>query len=509
MQYRTGVLALNHYMMKLLKKISIFRKSFRSRLVFAIGLIIFSLLLLYFIFFIQRLSALLTQGLVQRGESIAQNLGFSSELGILAGDPTFVDASATGIVEQNDVVFVGLYNKGGDIIASKGALREAGGLSVAMTDQTFLKKGVIIGQPIINGVGYYEFLAPITIHTSGLAGAGQVIGYSRVIMSLDGIRGETRKLILLYGIVTLLAVAGAGLIAAYFTRRMTGSIDALLLGVRHITTGDFDERIVVQTEDEFGRLALAFNGMAQSLKDAREHEEEISRMKSDFISIVAHQLRTPLTEIKWMLSVVLEKKHKFPQNQIELLEKGYGSTNRMVTLVNGLLNVVRIEEGRFGYTLHPVSIESVVRATVEERRIVAQEKNLTISLHFPKSAMPEVPLDAEKFSWAFANIVDNAIHYTPANGIIDITLTPEEGYLTLSVRDTGIGIPEREKKDIFGKFFRASNAILFAPNGSGLGLFIAKNIIEKHGGSIALESEEGHGTIATIRLPIIKNKETI
>lgn len=479
------------------------RRSFRSRLAIAIGLIIFVILSVYFIFFIQRLTASLTQGLIQRGESIARNLGFASELGVLAGDPTFVDSSASGILEQNDVVFAAVYNKGGDAIASKGKLENFERLLRDDAKDIVAQKISATRQITIGGVAYYQFVAPIVIRAGGVPGAGDAIGYSQVVMSLDAVRSEQRQLILLYGVITLISLFGAGAVVAYSTRRMTSSMDALMTGVWHISTGEFDQRIPMQAEDEFGRLAIAFNQMAQSLKEAHAREEEISRMKSEFISVAAHQLRTPLTEVKWMLNAALEEKEKLPSPHRDLFEKGYEAINRMIGLVNDLLNVVRIEEGRFGYEFSMAPLEPIIEAVIAEMRMTAEEKDLAISFRLPEHPLPKITLDAGKFPLAFSNILENAIHYTLPHGSIDISVRADgEAYVSVSVRDTGIGIPEEDRHQISTKFFRARNAMRAVPNGSGLGLFIAKNIIEKHGGTMLIESEEGKGTAVTLKLPL-------
>lgn len=233
-------------------------------------------------------------------------------------------------------------------------------------------------------------------------------------------------------------------------------------------------------------------------------EKMVDRMKSDFISIVAHQLRTPLSAVKWAIGMVMDgDAGKINIEQENFLRKGYESNQRMIGLVNDMLNVSRIEEGRFGFTFNKMSFQEVLNDVVSSVEGLVAKKHLKILLE-KRNQLPEIYLDKEKMELAFQNILDNAIKYTSDYGEIKISLNVTPTNLEVSVKDTGIGIPDIDKTRIFSKFFRSTNVVKMETEGSGLGLFIVKNIIEKHGGKINISSIEGQGTEVFFTLPLTK-----
>lgn len=232
-------------------------------------------------------------------------------------------------------------------------------------------------------------------------------------------------------------------------------------------------------------------------------EKEISRMKSEFISIAAHQLRTPLSAVKWTFKMLINKDFgKVTAEQEEFLTRGYEVNEQMIGLVNDLLNVSRIEEGRFGYKFKNISLEKIINNVISMGKERIKEKKIKLIFKKQPEAFPLIRADEERLSLAIQNIVDNAINYTPTRGKVTIVLTREKTNLILEVRDTGVGVPKSQFDRLFTKFFRADNVIRMQTKGSGLGLFIAKNIIERHGGKIEIESEEGKGTMVRMRLPL-------
>jgi len=231
-------------------------------------------------------------------------------------------------------------------------------------------------------------------------------------------------------------------------------------------------------------------------------EKMVDRMKSDFISIVAHQLRTPLSAVKWAVGMVMDgDAGKINIEQANFLRKGYESNQRTISLVNDMLNVSRIEEGRYGFTFKKMNFQEALNDVVAGLEGLVAKKHLKITLDKPEK-LPDLYLDKEKFGLAFQNILDNAIKYTPDYGDIKIALKLIPGFLEVAVKDSGIGIPDADKSRIFSKFFRSANVVKMETEGSGLGLFIVKNIIEKHGGKINLASVEGQGTEVVFTLPL-------
>lgn len=233
-------------------------------------------------------------------------------------------------------------------------------------------------------------------------------------------------------------------------------------------------------------------------------EKNIDKMKSDFISIAAHQLRTPLSAIKWSAGMLLKGDiGEITAEQADLLQKSYDSNERMINLVNDLLNVSRIEEGRFGYQFSDIKFEEIMKIILETSGPMMEKSGAKVEVDKKLSNLT-ICADKEKLLLALQNLVDNAIKYTPNGGKVEIKLKGEkDGMVSFVIKDNGVGIPKKDLPRLFSKFFRASNVMLMQTDGTGLGLFIVKSIIEKHGGRIEVASEEGKGTEFTIALPTI------
>lgn len=232
-------------------------------------------------------------------------------------------------------------------------------------------------------------------------------------------------------------------------------------------------------------------------------EKIVERMKTEFVSISAHQLRTPLSAIKWTLRMLLDGDlGKITKEQRSFLEKTYNSNERMITLINDLLNVTRIEEGRYLYKKELGQIEEIIQSAITFFKPSIKKRNLKIKIQKPKEKLPKISVDLEKLSLAIQNLLHNAIRYNNLGGKVTISLKCDKKKITVEIRDTGVGIPRDQQNRVFTKFFRGANVIRMETEGTGLGLFIAKNIIEGHGGEIWFESEEGKGSTFYFTLPV-------
>ncbi|MFH1823012.1 MAG: ATP-binding protein [Patescibacteria group bacterium] len=231
-------------------------------------------------------------------------------------------------------------------------------------------------------------------------------------------------------------------------------------------------------------------------------EKMIDKLKSEFISIAAHQLRTPLSAIKWITKMVLdEDSGKLNKSQKELLTKGYRSNERIIRLVDDLLNVSRIEEGRFGYKFSETNFQEIVNAAIENSERIIAKNHINLKINKPKK-LPKVYIDKDRMILVMQNLLDNATKYTPEHGKIIINIAVAGNFLEVRVIDNGVGVPKKEQSKLFTKFFRAPNVMRMQTEGTGLGLFIVKNIIEKHRGSVKISSEEGKGTEVFFTVPI-------
>lgn len=249
--------------------------------------------------------------------------------------------------------------------------------------------------------------------------------------------------------------------------------------------------------DEQGRPV----GFVKIIND-RTREVELSRSKSEFVGIASHQLRTPITGINWALDMIA-KDASVPEGPRSVAEQTLREGKELLGLVDDLLNITKIEEGRFGYQFAPASIVDVVNKILGTASPIAQQAGINLYFDPPQGESPQVTIDEAKLSMALQNLVDNALRYNAKSG--DVTVKVEaladRPFVKVSVRDTGIGIAPEDAPKIFKKFFRAPNAMKSQADGSGLGLYVARNIIRAHGGDIGFESELNRGSTFYFTLP--------
>ncbi|MDD5606567.1 MAG: ATP-binding protein [Candidatus Pacebacteria bacterium] len=238
-------------------------------------------------------------------------------------------------------------------------------------------------------------------------------------------------------------------------------------------------------------------------------EKMVEQMKNEFVSIVAHQLRTPISSIKWTLKMFLEGSFgQVKQDQKKYLEKIYTINERMVELINDLLNIARIEEGRYVYKPVPTNLINLIETIIKQFKEKAEVNQINLVFEKPNFST-KIVIDPEKIKLVLQNFIDNAIKYNHKGGEVFVSLKSDKENITVSVRDTGLGIPKEQQKRIFTKFFRAANVMKTDTEGSGLGLYINKELIEAHKGKIWFESKEGKGSTFSFSLPLQKNNNKI
>lgn len=237
------------------------------------------------------------------------------------------------------------------------------------------------------------------------------------------------------------------------------------------------------------------------LERKNQQLRELDKAKDEFISMASHQLRTPLTAIKGYLSMLLEgDAGEIKVSQYDFVNEAFQGANRMVGLINDLLNVSRMETGRFFLEPTEVDLVKIVEEEVGQLRKQAKEKGLKLEINI-KGKIPKIWADETKIRQVVMNFADNAIYYT-AKGSVTVVLRKDSKDVIYEVIDTGIGVPKSEQKNLFNKFYRADNARHVRPDGTGLGIYLAKRVIDDHGGKIIFKSEEGKGSTFGFRLPI-------
>ena len=232
---------------------------------------------------------------------------------------------------------------------------------------------------------------------------------------------------------------------------------------------------------------------------------EASRLKSEFISIISHQLRSPLSSLKWALEILISGRFgKIEGKPADYLQILADNAKRMGELISSLLIVSRIEQGRFPLHKAGFSLINLAEEAIAEFKPVAIASNIEIVLETAKSNLPQAFGDSSQLKLVVENFIDNAVRYTKGAGKVAVAIAFQNDKLLFSVKDGGVGIPKEDQKHIFQKFFRSGNVLKYQTQGSGLGLYIAKSIIEKSGGKIGFKSEQDKGSTFWFTIPINK-----
>lgn len=248
-------------------------------------------------------------------------------------------------------------------------------------------------------------------------------------------------------------------------------------------------------------LTEKYQHVLKKLQQSNDKLKALDEAKDEFVSMASHQLRTPLTSIKGYISMVLEgDAGEVNPTQKQMLGQALFSSQRMVYLISDLLNVSRLKTGKFIIEPKPVYLPDLVESEMLQLQDGAQAKNITLSFLKPKK-FPIMNLDDMKLRQVVMNFTDNAIYYTPNGGKITVTLKDKKDSVEFTVKDTGIGVPKEERHKLFVKFYRAENARKARPDGTGLGLFMAKKVIVAQGGTVLFDSKEGKGSTFGFAFP--------
>ena len=243
----------------------------------------------------------------------------------------------------------------------------------------------------------------------------------------------------------------------------------------------------------------------EATKELRFSNRQLQRLdeaKNEFISMASHQLRTPLTSIKGYLDMILEGDlGKITPTQRAVLREAFSSSERMVRLINDFLNVSRLQTGKFNIDKQKIDIAQILRDEVALLKVVADQRSVEMNLKIDKK-VPLIAADSEKIRQVILNMIDNAIYYSDPHKKVIISLKNNNDMIEFTVKDSGIGVPKSEQANLFGKFFRGTNARKKRPDGTGVGLFLARKVILSHDGEMIFESEEGKGSTFGFKLPV-------
>lgn len=301
----------------------------------------------------------------------------------------------------------------------------------------------------------------------------------------------------------LVALVISIILALLIARSVAKPLQRITSATEEIARGNYDQTLDITSSDEVGRLAASFNTMAREVKTSRQAQR-------DFVANVSHELKTPLTSIQGFSQAILDGTADDEVNRHRAVEIISGEANRMSRLVDELLDLARIESGQIEMTHEPVELAKILGACVEKFAPRAREGNIELELDVP--ALPLIMTgDKDRLAQVFTNLVDNALKHTPPAGKVTIKAQeikekprkPAEiaSTVEITVTDTGPGIPAEDLQHIFERFYQVDKSRAGKDRGIGLGLTIAKQIVEAHGGKISAESVIGLGTKFTVSVP--------
>jgi len=289
-----------------------------------------------------------------------------------------------------------------------------------------------------------------------------------------------------------------------YTKQDTSALKAI---ANELVIAVQNARSVQAIRDLNANLEQRVNNATHELRLSNKKLIELDEAKDEFVSMASHQLRTPLTSVKGYISMVLEgDAGKITPAQKRLLEEAFTSSERMVHLISDFLNISRLQTGKFVIDKSLVNLADLVSQEVDGLKATAEARALKLQYRKP-SYFPSLYIDEGKIRQVLMNFIDNAIYYSMERTTITVKLRVEDGDAVLEVHDTGIGVPKSEQQRLFTKFFRATNARRQRPDGTGIGLFLAKKVIVAHGGNMVFSSTEGEGSVFGFRLPIKKLSE--
>jgi len=322
---------------------------------------------------------------------------------------------------------------------------------------------------------------------------GSISGAADLLLPLRSVEGVFARVRWALSAAFGLAAILAGGLVLYLTQALFAPIAVMRAAAERIGAGDL-RRPVPERRDELGDFARVLNTMARQL-DERE------AIRRDFLANVSHELRTPVANVQFTAQALMAGAADDPSQRGQMLETIVRETDRLGRLVGQLLNLLSLQSGRLRLARSAVAADDLVQEAVARFSVRAQAAGVRLDFSPTATALPPIDGDPDRLAEILDNLFDNALRSTPSGGSIGVTADVEDGSVVLKVTDTGRGIPESDLPFVFDKFYRGGAARDRASGGSGLGLSIVKAIVDAHGGAIAVDSREGHGTTFVIRLP--------
>ncbi len=374
---------------------------------------------------------------------------------------------------------------------------------------------VLMRAPVLDFIGEEALAAPEGMREAfGASGRRLLVAHAQVegtpwtVVVTAGLREAFAPVTRMGGwVVAIAALAGAIslLLSQWVGRDVAVRLESLRDGFAVLGTPSAEQRVQARGDDEVAQLASGFNEMAARIDRTQKELREAIAIRDQFLSMASHELRTPLTPLKATLELLIRQVESSagmtPERQRASLERLTRQVDRLTRLIGDMLDVSRLQSGRFTLTVAPMDLVALAREVVERIQVTRPERQGLLSLE-----VPDAPLvgrwDEQRLDQLLTNLVENALRYSPPGMPVAVRVREEEGQVRVDVEDRGIGIPAESLSQLFTPFFRARNAAEHYAGGLGLGLAICREIVERHGGRIEARSEgPGQGTCFTVWLP--------
>ena len=316
-----------------------------------------------------------------------------------------------------------------------------------------------------------------------------VIIYTRV--NMDGLNEDLTQMMFHLVIMILIAVVLTAILWFFLANTITNPIVTMIARAKAMAEGELSQEIPVHGKDEIGQLAYNFNHMARELN-------QLDTMRKEFVANVSHELRTPLTSIRTYTETLLDGALEDPETATRFLAIVDDEANRMSLLVTDLLELSRLDSARSKLDQDVLDLVGLLRVTIRQSQILAEQKNQTIQFDNPTEAC-FILGNSPRVNQVISNILSNAIKYSPEDTTIHVFVETTDTDHHVHIKDQGVGIPDDSISRIFERFYRVDKGRARSMGGTGLGLAIAKEIIEEHGGSIYATSNLGEGTTMILR----------
>ncbi len=524
--------------------------TFRARIFWSLIPIVLFLFIVLGVIDLSKHKQLGEEEFMKRGQVMAANLAYSSELGVFAEDDQLLESSLLGVIGDADVAYVFIYGEDGMLLATRGEMVSVDpGLTWDLSDQAkaqLLRDRQTFSKSVMSeGRRFVEFFAPIVsqegktpdeflIGPIGKAGQQRTIGAVRLGLSLQAVDAHIAALLRWRGGLIVAFLVLSTLAIYVISRRITRPVKQLTDQAKKIADGFLDQVIPVDSRDEIGQLALSFNNMTWALKGNISEKErvlaelqdlnqtleerirqrtgeieaintqlrEATRHKSEFLANMSHELRTPLNAVIGFSEILLGRMlGDLNSKQEEYLHDIMTSGLDLLSLINDILDLSKVEAGRMELDLNTFDLPMLLDNTLRFVKERASRHGIQLTLEVDER-LGDFTGDERKVKQVLLNLLSNALKFTPDGGRIILKTAPADGLTQISVSDTGIGIATENLQQIFEEFQQIRGDHEGKGEGTGLGLALAKKFVELHGGTIWVESVVGRGSTFTFTLPM-------